>query len=198
MSDTVCLHCGSPIKDATKPYCKDCERTVKVYTQGKGVYVYKGIMKSAMYRFKYAGRRDYARTFAKDAYGKYAQWLHAMNIDVILPIPMYYKKERKRGYNQASCFAKALSDISGIPVRTDLLIRDKDTTPLKSLNPSQRKKNLKKAFIFRKNVVQYENTLLVDDIYTTGATMNAAAYVLRRHGIQRVYGMYVCIGQGDS
>lgn len=196
--DRVCLKCGKTVRDKERQLCNSCEKHKHFFTQGKGVYLYTGVMKTAMYRFKYSNRRIYAKIFAKDAVDSYALWINSVDPDIIIPIPMYRKKERKRGYNQATEFAKELSKQVNIPIESNTLVRIKDTTPLKSLNPSERKKNLKNAFIFRKNVVQYENALLIDDIYTTGATMDAAAYVLKKSGVKRVYGLYACVGKGDT
>ena len=82
----------------------------------------------------------------------------------------------------------------GIPVKRNLLIRTRDTRPQKELNVAERKNNLKKSFKSTENVVQLEYILIVDDIYTTGSTMDAASLVLREAGAGMIY--FCCIGIG--
>ena len=83
-----------------------------------------------------------------------------------------------------------------IPVDTKLLKRVKNTVPQKELNDRQRKDNLKRAFQLRTNIVEYSKILLVDDIYTTGSTMDAAAWCLRNAGVEDIYVLSICIGEG--
>ena len=83
-----------------------------------------------------------------------------------------------------------------IPVYTNLLLRVKNTTPLKQLNPAERQNNLKKAFNIAENDVKLSTIILIDDIYTTGSTMDEAADVLLRHGVQRVYFITLACGAG--
>lgn len=165
-------------------------------SQGKALYLYRGAIKTTMYRFKYSNKREYAKFFAKQAEGKYGQWLLANGIQVIVPVPMFRPKQQKRGYNQAESFAKELSRITGIPIDTNLIKRTKDTTPQKELNDKERKNNLENAFQKGKSIVQYSHVLVVDDIYTTGSTAQAVANELKKTGIRHVYFMSICIG-GD-
>lgn len=200
----VCMHCGRPIGEDNsnyvyREYCYDCIRKrydKKSYiTQAKALYLYKGEVKNAMYRFKYSNKREYAAFFAKEAVQVYAKWLHRIGIEAIVPVPLYRKKRRRRGYNQAECFARALSEITGIPIETNVVVRVKDTAPQKGLGEQERKNNLKNAFHSEKNVVQYRCVMVVDDIYTTGSTAEAVAWELIKKGAHRVYLMTICIGE---
>jgi len=161
-------------------------------TQGKALYLYRGAIKQTMYRFKYSNRREYARVFARQA----MQMFDFKKIDVIVPVPMYPKKKRLRGYNQAESFAAELSYLTGIPMDKELIVRVKDTKPQKMLNDVERKNNLKNAFQKGKSIVQYSHILVVDDIYTTGSTAQAVAKELIKQGVSQVYFMSICIG-GD-
>ena len=107
---------------------------------------------------------------------------------------MYRNKQRVRGYNQAEVFARALSMELGIPLASNMVKRVRDTVPLKTLNPEERKNNLKNAFQTSKKIVQLEKVLLIDDIYTTGSTADAAADALHRSGVKDVYLLCICIG----
>ena len=85
---------------------------------------------------------------------------------------------------------------SGIPVRKNLTERTRNTVPQKKLNDIDRKKNLKGAFKISQDIVKYKKVLLVDDIYTTGSTMDAVAGELRTAGIDKIYFLCISIGQG--
>ncbi|SHJ14953.1 ComF family protein [Pseudobutyrivibrio xylanivorans] len=190
-----CMKCGTPLADDRVEYCKDCQGATRAFIQNRAIYQYAGDMKDAMYRFKYGNRRCYAMTFAAHALHYYRNWINEKGIEAIVPVPMYKPKEKRRGYNQAAVFAQALSQVTGIPVAEEIVQRDKDTEAMKQLNALKRKKNLLKAFSLTKNDVQFRKVLLVDDIYTTGTTMDEVAKVLKQGGIDQVYGMCVCIGE---
>ena len=196
ITEPSCKKCGKQLEEEEREYCSDCGRKVHAFQQGKAVFSYKKEMKLSMYRFKYANRREYASFYAKAAAKQYGEWIKRRGIEVIIPIPMYEGKRRKRGYNQAETFAKSLGKEMKIPVDTKLLKRVKNTVPQKELNDRQRKDNLKRAFQLRTNRVEYSKILLVDDIYTTGSTMDAAAWCLRNAGVEDIYVLSICIGEG--
>lgn len=207
VTGAVCVHCGRPIDNDSAEYCHDCRRMMRlvgyespsrenVLTQGKALFLYQGPIKETMYRFKYSNRREYAEFFAEYASAQYGDWIRSKGIEVIVPVPMYRRKERLRGYNQAETFARALSEVTGIPVDTGLVRRIKDTQPQKELSDLERKKNLKSAFQPTENIVQYRQILVVDDIYTTGSTAEAVAQVLKKDETCRIYMMSICIGRG--
>lgn len=196
MKEPVCKKCGKTIDNERMEYCGDCKKKKHLFTQGKAVFEYTEHWKLSMYRFKYSNKREYADYYAKEAKRMYQKWLIKNEIDAIVPIPMYKWKQRKRGYNQAEVFAKSLGKACEIKVDTKLVKRIRNTTPQKELNDIQRKENLKKAFKIHTNIVKYRKVVLVDDIYTTGSTMDAVAEVLLAAGIEQVYFICICIGKG--
>ena len=191
---TYCLKCGAPMRNEAE-MCGNCINTQHVFNQSKAIFRYTGDMKNAMYRFKYANKRCYGEVFAKHAVKNYGSWIKEANFDVIIPVPMYDKKKRKRGYNQAEVFAKELSKETGVPVENGIVRREIETVAMKQLNRQKRKKNLLNAFILAKNVVQFRKVLIVDDIYTTGTTMDEVAKTLKDGGVKEVCGLCVCIGE---
>ena len=114
----------------------------------------------------------------------------------MIPIPIHKRKLEKRGYNQAELLADALGKKLDIPVERELLARVVNTEPQKSLDPEHREQNLKKAFQCTEKSVSYKKVLLVDDIYTTGATIEACTKSLHAAGIPDVYYTSVAIGTG--
>ena len=203
ITGATCMQCGRPMENETREYCYDCQRlwqnngrNATALRQGKSLYLYQGPIKETMYRFKYSNKREYADFFAEQAVAKYEKWIRSKNIQVIVPVPMYLPKQRKRGYNQAECFAKALGRRLMLPVDTTLVKRIKDTTPQKELNDLERKNNLKNAFQRTENIVQYSQILVVDDIYTTGSTAMAVAEELIKTNPCQIYFLSICIGKG--
>lgn len=205
------------IGERTEEYCLECQRKsyvrsfpyansakypqnhqmcISYITQGKALYLYRGAIKKTMYRFKYGNRREYAGFFAKETIRIYGDWIRQKQIEAIVPVPMFTKKQKRRGYNQAESFGMELSHVLGIPLDTKLIRRVKDTTPQKELNDVERKNNLENAFQIEKSIVQYSHLLVVDDIYTTGSTAEAVAKELIKIGVRQVYVLSICIG-GD-
>ena len=112
-------------------------------------------------------------------------------------MPLYRGKLRKRGYNQAACLARALGRSLELPVDEKLVKRVRNTAPMKHLNPTERQNNLKKAFIIGRNDVKlYDRIILVDDIYTTGTTLDEIAALLKSHGVSEVYCVTLACGAG--
>lgn len=191
----TCMTCGKNLKDSHREYCPDCERVQHRFHSAKAVYEYKGPMKDAMYRFKYDNRRSSANTFARDAVRLHGEWLKSIRPVAIVPVPMYERKKRQRGYNQAEVFAEYLSGYTGIPVLKNAVIRKRNTKPLKTLTVTERKSNLKNAFkntkVFRKNV----EILVIDDIFTTGSTVDEVSEALKQAGAGEIYCLFICTGQ---
>ena len=108
--------------------------------------------------------------------------------DVIIPIPLWKKKEKERGFNQSALLAEAVSDIIGIPFENEVLIRNRKTVPQKGLSRSKRSDNLRGAFSLGKgSSVENKKIVLVDDIYTTGSTVYECSKILYGAGADKVF-----------
>lgn len=194
-----CFRCGQSMDNVEEEYCFDCMKklqSVNPISQGRGIFDYSGKAKLMMYHFKYSNRGCYKDYFAMMSARLYFDWFEKIAPDVIIPIPMYWRKQRWRGYNQATEFAKALGKALNIPVDTKVVVRRRNTRALKSLSPEERKNNLKNAFHVKRSIVKYRKILLVDDIYTTGSTVETVADHLLRAGAAEVYFFTVCVGKG--
>ena len=106
--------------------------------------------------------------------------------DAIVPVPISKKRFKERGYNQSYLLAKELSDLLSIPVKK-LLVKTKDTPRQSTLSKKERAETPKKAFDFSSAEALPHTVLLIDDIFTTGATVSACSSVLRKAGIPKVY-----------
>lgn len=190
-----CLKCGRQLKRKEQEYCEDCRKIPHIYRQGTALYDY-GSMADSIFRFKYGGRMEYARFYGRELYEKRKQWLASRRPDALIPVPIHSSRKRMRGYNQAELIARELSGYCKIPVETSCVRRVKKTRPLKNLSHSERQNNLKRAFKITANDVKLNTVVIIDDIYTTGATIDAMAQALKESGVREVYFMALTAGRG--
>ncbi|MFT4144645.1 MAG: ComF family protein [Mobilitalea sp.] len=196
-----CLKCSKPLEVEEKEYCSDCESKDFHFNRGYAVWVYNKMMMQSISAFKYKSKKEYAAFYTEEIITHYKKQLVKLNLDGIVPVPLHRTKYRERGYNQATLLAKGIGEELDIPVLNDLLIRTKKTVPQKTLNDVERLHNLMEAFQYNKETKSVfrsdlSRVLLVDDIYTTGSTMEACTNVLKENGIKEVYFMVLCIGKG--
>ncbi len=193
--DPYCLKCGSPLRDDSVDLCEDCKKRCREFSSGRAAFIYDDVLKESVYRYKYGNRAEYADYFADRMAKILGPYIKSSGARAIIPIPLHKSRLKKRGYNQAGLIADRLSAHFDIPVRNDILIRTEKTRVQKSLRASQRQNNLKKAFKIESDVVKLKNILLVDDIYTTGSTIDAAAGCLKGAGVDNV--SFVVLGIAD-
>ncbi|MGN0319133.1 MAG: double zinc ribbon domain-containing protein [Lachnospira sp.] len=191
-----CLKCGKTLDEEDKEFCRDCTKNRHLFEQACAVYEYSDMVKNSIYRFKYYNKREYALSYAKDMAYRCGNLIRVWNPDVIVPVPLHFTKLKKRGFNQAELMAYRLGRELGIRVDNSILYRIRNTSPMKELDNTGRINNLKNAFQVSLNDVKYNKILLVDDIYTTGATFDACTCALKEAGIKEVYGISLCIGRG--
>lgn len=191
-----CLRCGKTIENEDLAYCNDCSKNPKSFVRGFPVFEYTGGVKKAIYDFKYNNQRSFGQVFADCMYACYKRELEQLGIDGLVPVPIHKKKRRKRGFNQAEILAYHLGNRMNVPVFPKLLRRVINTNPQKELSDKARMKNLKNAFIIGTNKIKLKKVLLVDDIYTTGATIEACTKVLLASGVEEVYYISLAIGRG--
>ena len=190
-----CMKCGKPLKKTdTQQFCYDCTVKRHFYERGVAVFAYTDGIKQSIYQFKYHDKREYAAFYGRQAAQQCGALIGKWDIDLVLPVPMYAAKQRKRGYNQAELIARELSKNLNLICASEILVRTRKTTPMKELNDEERRKNVERAFLVKENVVKYKKILLVDDIYTSGATMEACTRILLEAGISEVYILSICIG----
>ena len=127
------------------------------------------------------------------------KWDEMIQPDMLLPVPVHKKRLQQRGYNQAELIAKELGVHARIPVVTDWLCRQENTLPQKELSAQERFQNLQGAFAV-KEAELYTNincVIIIDDIYTTGSTIEACSQVMRKIGVQNIYFLCLCSGQAE-
>ncbi len=189
IGDMRCMKCGRPLKHTEEELCVYCRGRTHNFDLGIALYRYDDAMSASIFRYKYGNRREYAEFFSREMTRLLLPDLRRLSPQALTAIPISRRKHRKRGYNQAALLSSGIGALTGIPVYNDLLIRVRDTLPQKTLDSAGRIKNLKKAFKIARNDVKLNSIMVIDDIYTTGSTVDEAAAVLKAYGIGRVYVM---------
>ena len=195
----ICIICQkAAIGGATHPVCRS-----KYAIDGTlSSIVYKGVVKKLLYRFKYKPYLSDLKHILQDLFFEgiiQKESFHTtMNrSSVLVPIPLYKTKYRKRGYNQAELLAGGISKKLHLPV-LDCLERVKNTTPQFGLSQKERLENIKDAFVIKseyaKRLAEYSQVFIVDDLMTTGATFHEAAKILKKNGIKSVWGLSLAHG----
>lgn len=107
---------------------------------------------------------------------------------MVLPVPLYKKRLRERGFNQSALLGKYVAKRLGVPLNLYSLARNRDTRPQVGLSAKERKKNIRNAFeIKEEGVIKGRRVLLIDDVFTTGATTRECSKVLKKAGVQEVF-----------
>ncbi len=184
-----CAACGVPLPYDLGPeaLCGDCARQRPRVDRARAAFVYDDASRPMILAFKHADRTDLAPALVGHLL-RPARPLLA-DADLIVPVPLHWRRLLARRYNQATLLANGLSARSGVPSVPDMLVRVKATPPQGGLGRLGRARNVKGAFrvrLNRRGLLAGKRVLLVDDVMTTGATLDAAARVLLRGGASAV------------
>ncbi|AEV70538.1 ComF family protein [Acetivibrio clariflavus] len=157
---------------------------------------YSGIIKEALIKYKFFNKPSFGRTFARLIYNRIKEMPDWEEIDLIISVPLHRKKEQIRGYNQSYLIAKQLGKLLGIEVSKNILIRTKNTDSQSLLNRVERLRNVKDAFLVTDvNAIKGKSILVVDDIFTTGSTLNECCRVLKDAGARRITATVIATGR---
>lgn len=177
LNESLCPHCLKEIHDF--PCC--AAQPMAIYT----AVAYVGPVPKAIHHLKYEGHFAVASPLAQIMIASWQEnWVKP---DCLIPIPLHKTREKMRSYNQAALLAEEISKEWSIPCQADALFRISETTPQVGLNASERKTNVINAF-WANECIKGQSVLLIDDVYTTGATMEAAAKALINGGAKEVMG----------
>jgi ComF family protein len=179
----VCEFCGMP--NTRYSDFHRCQLDPPHYAALRSWAVFDGPVREAIHRLKY--NRDIALTAIFAEYMSILLSSLAWPIDVIVPIPLNKQREMERGYNQSKLLALGMALNTGIPMRTNLIWRVRNTRSQVGLTYEQRKANVAEAFVSDLTRGANKQILLVDDVATSGATMDACAYALMQAGAANVY-----------
>ena len=196
IGEPICKKCGKPVRDEQAEYCRDCSRVRHYFDEGRALWLHRGQAAWSVYQFKFHNRRIYAGFYASEMARVHGAYVRRRCVCLIIPIPLGRRKRRRRGFNQAEVLAGELSGRLQVPMDAAHLVRRRDTVPQKSLDPAARRENVRGIFAWTGCSLEGRNVLLVDDIYTTGSTLDSAARTLKKAGAEKVYFLTISIGQG--
>lgn len=188
-----CLKCGKPVK-AEEELCGECRKSHREFDRGQSVFFYNDKMRQSLLRYKYYGNRDYAEYYAVSLCRYMEREIRMWKPDLIVPVPMHPRKQRERGFNQAADLAEKAGEILKIPMSDQVVQKTKATRSQKKLNAAERKQNLRMAFQATERLDGLR-ILVIDDVYTTGSTIEAMAHVLKAAGADKVFFVTLCTGQ---
>lgn len=152
----------------------DIERATSYFHYERG-----GIYKQLLYQLKYGGCKEIGEMLGRYMAVECMPSGFFKGIDLIIPVPLHQSKQKERGYNQSEWLAKGISSVTGIPVRTDILLRTAANTTQTHQTFFQRRENVEKAFtVTSAGIPDGKHILLVDDVLTTGSTLLACARAL--------------------
>lgn len=191
-----CYACGAPLLSNDREFCDDCVTRPRSYESNRAVYVYEDKVKDSLMRFKYNNRREYASFYGRVMGEELKDYIKASGVSAIIPVPIHKNRRKKRGYNQAELLAYEISRYCGVKVLDNYLIRCGETTAQKGLSSLERLKNLENTFNVSQDMIQLDKVMLVDDIFTTGSTIEACSRVLLKSGVSRVYAVTIAVGRG--
>lgn len=188
----VCPICGGPFLNGIPEnhVCEECLRKRPFFESAVAPYLYDGRIMDAIHQFKYEGKAHLAKALGPllASFGK--EWLREERDPLIVPVPLHPKRLRQRGYNQSLLLARHVAARLGASLDFLSLRRIKDTKVQTGLKRDERRKNVRKAFeVVDRKAVKGKTIVLVDDVATTGSTLNECAKVLRKAGCRKVYGL---------
>ena len=212
VKEPTCFICGKPIDDETEEVCGNCKKIKRYFDRGISLFAHNDDSRKIIYSLKYGGRKDNADFIGRELALVLGEKILAMEVDAIIPVPLHEKRQFERGFNQAELiaekFLKNLKQIYGEspPIDSEILIRQGKTKRQKNLSTLERAQNVKNKFCINKDAIyqrdengeiirkengmlvykNYKNVLLIDDIFTSGATLNECAKTLKEAGVREV------------
>lgn len=183
ISNPKCSICGMPFELNVCSVCAKCSASKPKFDKAVSVCVYDEFSKGMILKFKNGDATYLAYQFAAWMY-RVAQ-VEIDSSDIIVPVPIYFWKRMRRKYNQAEELAREISKLSCVEYDPDVLVKTRSTLPQEGLSRAQRLKNLLRAFAVTQDV-RGKKILIVDDVLTTGSTINECAKVLKKAGASEV------------
>lgn len=206
--DFICNDCLNKIEAVQYPYCKVCGRpfiskeTLEYspehlcfkcrekrfyFNSARAAGVYSGILKELIHIYKFQKKRALGKLLSEIMITNLNNRFEKIDFDTIIPVPLHKKRLRERGFDQSLLLGINIGKQLEIPILTDNLIRYRDTKPQLELKVNERFKNVRDAFkVIGKEKIKDKNILLIDDVFTTGATVNECSRILKKEGARKV------------
>ena len=190
LAPPVCPKCGRPQHNGL--LCSDCTDKHTDIDGIRSPFIFEGVIRQAIHNLKYHNIRALAESLAVFLNNYIVD--NPIPSEVLVPVPLHKKRLRERGYNQSSLLAKELSKLCGLPVISDSLVRYRYTsTQVRSANIDERLENVTGAFMCIDNSLRNKRVLLIDDVATSGTTLNTCASTIKSTGALSVWGLTVAL-----
>ncbi|MGP8152596.1 MAG: double zinc ribbon domain-containing protein [Smithella sp.] len=189
ITGSICFICGTTFPDshAEGHLCGDCLENKTYFSYARAVFCYENFILNAIHQFKYKRNISIGEMLASFMADFSFPDIDFTDYSLIIPVPLHIKRLRERGFNQSLILAHAIGKKRQIPVDFSLLKRHKFTLTQTGSNRNERKRNIKGAFeVTDKKKIAGKNIILIDDVYTTGATINECAKTLIKAKAQKV------------
>jgi ComF family protein len=201
LPDPVCAICGRPVEPEQSGPCRTCDAQREsfgenwAFDNARSAGIFEGALREALHRLKYNGGESLGLplgAYLANRIGLYELFTQEQlqTIDGVVAVPMHPIKERSRGFNQAALLAAPVAEILGIPLLPAKVVQRARQRPAQvGLSPEDRRKNLRDAFVVPEReapTLAGRQLLVIDDVFTTGATVNACATALRKVGVSRI------------
>ena len=189
LNTSICKRCGIPVGAASGSPCPECEANSWQSIDGMRAAsrFSDNPIRPAIHFLKYHNHRAITAILGKilvDAYRRYH-----LNVEVIVPVPLHPSRLRERGYNQSELLAREVGAVLNLTVNTDGLQRTRKTKPQVELSIDERRQNVVNAFACDNQKLAGQQVLLIDDVCTTGSTLDACAAALKKSGVVSVWGL---------
>ena len=201
INEPKCVKCGAAIMDDESHLCLRCKNTYfekkSYYNYGFGLCRYNDSIKKSIHRIKYDYRKEYLEFYGKAIVKKYHDEIANMDIDCFVPVPIHKKRYIERNYNQSEVLAEHISEELkkygiDIPINNDIIYRTKNTKSLNRFDTLGRVNELNNAFYVNK-IKNINNICIVDDIYTTGSTIETMSKILYKNGYKNIYFISIAV-----
>ena len=191
MDGILCDQCGCAFASRNLPVekalCAACRRGYFHFDFARSYGRLEDPLQAIIHQFKYGSHSSLARPLARLIHTLWVQDYQGRAPDMIVPVPLYKARQRERGFNQALLLARHLSRWTQVPLMDRVLVRHRPTAVQAGLSRGQRRRNIQGAFrVVDRAAIRKRAVLLVDDVFTTGATLNECARMLRKQGAHRV------------
>ena len=188
LRDNCCQICGLGFAPTSPAHlCGKCQLKPPSYHLARAVVKFEEPAVEIVHRFKYQREFAFLAWMSDEMARVYQEQFAPLDFDLIIPVPLHWQRLLKRGYNQSQLLARFLAKKINLPLASSVLVRTQNTPPQVGLSRNQREKNLKKAFLVKKpSWIQGKKVLLIDDVITTGATIQEASKTLKRAGAELV------------
>ncbi len=194
--ENPCLKCGVEIDDLAQ-YCDVCKNQKHNFAKASACFNFEEFERNIIYKFKYDDGKYLAKTLAHFMAEKLKE--ECWNIDIVIAVPLATKRKKSRGYNQSELLAKEICNLVGLKFESEVVLKIKETSTQTSLGYRKRSENLKDSFeVCDKEKIKRKSVLIVDDVFTTGATTNEIAKQLKVNGAKEVYVLTLCHTKFDK